>query len=207
MSLHSKTQKLTTKVSRPIQKPQEHPHESRSEEPARPGELSRLQWKFRRTQPRLTMRYVHSPFDAHRAPGTEAAPTFAPAASAPVTRSAWLLERSNPSSALEKIGSDNECLSTTGTIQEQSFSHARRLPQQEQRGESRPFFGFALPSAFPKPGAAPIYSEQTANNGAAENCSGRVRVSRWLLPPPPFRPHAASAPPGPAPPQSLSLSR
>ena len=45
---------------------------------------------------------MDSPCGAHRAPVTEAAPTFAPAASAPVTRSAWHLERSNPSSALEE---------------------------------------------------------------------------------------------------------
>ena len=56
-------------------------------------------FQFPRT---LTMPCANSPCGAHRAPVTEAATTFAPAASAPVTRSAWRLERSNPSSALEK---------------------------------------------------------------------------------------------------------
>ena len=45
---------------------------------------------------------MNSPFGAHRAPVTEPAPAFAPAGSAPVTRSAWVTRRSNPSSALEK---------------------------------------------------------------------------------------------------------
>ena len=37
--------------------------------------------------------------------------------------------------------------------------------------------------------------EVTANNGAAENCSGRQRVSRWLLPAEPAAQPARHAPP------------
>ena len=52
---------------------------------------------------RLTrMRYADSPFGAHHAPVTEPATAFAPAGSAPVTRSACVTRRSNPPSALEK---------------------------------------------------------------------------------------------------------
>ena len=43
-----------------------------------------------------------SPSGADRAPVTEPAPTFAPAGSAPVTRSAWVTRRSDPLFALEK---------------------------------------------------------------------------------------------------------
>ena len=43
-----------------------------------------------------------------------------------------------------------------------------------------------------------VQSKTGPNKSAAENCSGRGWVSRWLLPPPPFRLHAASAPPSPA---------
>ena len=67
-------------------------------------------------------------------------------------------------------------------------SHARPILQ--HRNDHRRFFGpesarfcqsarrrfpqcaFALPPVFPKPCAHPIRSEQTANNGAAENRSG-----------------------------------
>ena len=35
----------------------------------------------------------------------------------------------------------------------------------------------------------------TANNGAAENCSGQQRVSRWLLPAEPATQPARHAPP------------
>ena len=62
------------------------------------------------------MRYVDSACGAHRAPVTEAATTFAPAASAPVTRSAWRLERSNPSSALEKKERTSKASRQTGRL-------------------------------------------------------------------------------------------
>ena len=48
------------------------------------------------------MRQKDSPFGAHPAPVTDPAPAFAPAGSAPVTRSACVTRRSNPFSALEK---------------------------------------------------------------------------------------------------------
>jgi hypothetical protein len=48
-----------------------------------------------------------------------------------------------------------------------------------------------IPTAFP----SKLRSEVTANNGAAENCSGRQRVSRWLLPAEPAAQPARHAPP------------
>ena len=41
----------------------------------------------------------------------------------------------------------------------------------------------------------PLRNEKTPNNGAAENCSGRQRVSRWLLPAEPAAQPARHAPP------------
>ena len=55
-----------------------------------------------RMEARLTMRRAQSPFGAHHAPVTEPATAFAPAGSAPVTRSACVTRRSNPPSAPEK---------------------------------------------------------------------------------------------------------
>ena len=64
--------------------------------------VSRFLFQVSTESERTPMRYVDSPFGAHRAPVTEPAPAFAPAGSAPVTRSACITRRSNPLSALEK---------------------------------------------------------------------------------------------------------
>ena len=69
------------------------------------------------------------------------------------------------------------------------------------------YFGFYATSRHCNPRLSPRNSnrnEVTANNGAAENCSGRQRVSRWLLPADLPRSQRATRP---RPPQSLSLSR
>ena len=148
------------------------------------------------------------PPDAHRAPVTEPATTCAPAGSAPVTRSACTTRRSNPLSALEKkltAKATRQAKRSTSSL----FPCAVRSPSPERQfrifgpdsalsyqspRRHFPQSASALPPAFPKRNAYPIFREQTANKGAAENCSGRRFVSRWLLPPPPFRHRAASAP-------------
>ena len=124
--------------------------------------------------------YVDSAFGADRAPVTEPASTFAPGrlrASHAVCLRCSTLE---PGVCARKEGADIECVSTTGRILAESS--VMRGDIFDTQAVS---FGFYTTSRHCIPHLSPRNSnpnEVTANNGAAENCSGRRRVSRWLLP-------------------------
>ena len=78
-----------------------------------------------------------------------------------------------------KEESNNESVSTSERIMNESFP--MRSLNQGFRLDSLHLSSVSLirsPATFPDG----FRSEVTANNGAAENCSGRQRVSRWLLP-------------------------
>ena len=113
------------------------------------------------------MSHSQSTCGAHCAPVTEPATAFAPAASAPVTRSAWRLE---PVIRARKEGADIESVSTTGRIFAESLVMQRDLSDTQAVS-----IGFYATSRRCIPRRSPRNSnaEETANNGAAENCSAR----------------------------------
>ena len=122
--------------------------------------------------------YADSPFSAHRAPVTEPATAFAHGrlrASHAVCLGYSTLE---PALCARKEA-EIESVSTTERIMSESFpmrslNQSFRLVSLHSSSAS----STRVPATFPDG----FRSEVTANNGAAENCSGRVRVSRWLLP-------------------------
>ena len=137
-----------------------------------------------------------------------------------------------PAFCARKEESDNESVSTTERIISESFlmrslnqsfrldslqsssASSTRIPttfpdgfRSEVTANQAVSFGFYATSRHCIPRLSPRNSNRnaiTANNGAAANCSGRGRVSRWLLPADPPRSQRATRP---RPPQSLSLSR
>ena len=91
-----------------------------------------------------------------------------------------------------KEEADNECRSTPDRIMSQLFAMRSLNPSFNtdsfcSSSASSPDFSDSLPH--------PLRNEKTPNNGAAENCSGRWRVSRWLLPAEPAAQPARHAPP------------
>ena len=114
-------------------------------------------------------RSVGPAFGAHRAPVTEAAPTFAPAASAPVTRSACVARRSNPLCALEKNKANIESVSTTERIMSESFP-MRSLNQSfwTDSLHSSSASSTRIPAIFPNG----FRSEVTANNALQRTATG-----------------------------------
>ena len=144
-------------------------------------------------QPTSPMRYVDSPCGAHHAPVTEPATTFAHGrlrASHAVCLGYSTLE---PALCARKEEADNECVSTIGSVLAESAV---------MRGDffdtPAVSFGFHATNRHCIPRLSPRNSNPnaiTANNGAAENCSGRQRVSRWLLPAEPATQPARHAPP------------
>ena len=89
-----------------------------------------------------------------------------------------------PPFCARKEAANNESVSTTERIMSESF--AMRSLNQSFRLDSLHSLSASsmrIPTTFPTDSEA----KATANNGAAENCSGRQRVSRWLLPADPPR--------------------
>ena len=85
-----------------------------------------------------------------------------------------------------------ESVSTTERIMSQSFpmrslNQSNRTDSLQSSNASSTDFSDSLPH--------PLRNEKTPNNGAAENCCGRQRVSRWLLPAEPATQPARHAPP------------
>ena len=104
-----------------------------------------------------------------------------------------------PAICARKEETDNESVSTIERIRIQLFAmrslnRSFKTDSLHASSASSTDFSDSLPHL--------LRSEKTPNNGAAENCSGRARVSRWLLPAEP-----AAQPARHRPPQSLSLSR
>ena len=98
-----------------------------------------------------------------------------------------------PALCARKEEADIECVSTTGRVLAQSS--VMRGDFFDTQAVS---FGFYSTSRHCIPRLSPRNSnlnEVTANNGAAANCSGRGRVSRWLLPAEPTAQPARHAPP------------
>ena len=91
-----------------------------------------------------------------------------------------------------KEAADIESVSTTERIRIQPF--AMRFLNPSFRTDSL-HSSSASSTDFSDSFSHPLRNEQTPNNGAAENCSGRRRVSRWLLPAEPTAQPARHAPP------------
>ena len=104
----------------------------------------------------------------------------------------WRYSTLEPSLCARKEEADNESLSTAERIRSQSFP--MRSLNQSIRTDSL-HSSSASSTDFSDSFSHPLRSEQTPNNGAAENCSGRQRVSRWLLPAEPAAQPARHAPP------------
>ena len=84
-----------------------------------------------------------------------------------------------PAPCARKEEADNESVSTTERIRNQSLAMRSlnpsfRTDSLHSSSANSTDFSDSLPR--------PLRSEKTPNNGAAENCSGRGRVSRGLLP-------------------------
>ena len=137
---------------------------------------------------RLISSCVCSAFGADRAPVTEAATTFAPAASAPVTRSACISRRSNPLSALEK-NSDSESNSTTETNKPHLPSmRCTTTPHERLLGSE----SVASSDSISTPNASNSNPNKRRTMALQRTAPGRLRVSRWLLPADPPRSQRAT---------------
>ena len=98
-----------------------------------------------------------------------------------------------PAICARKKEADIECVSPTGRVLAQSL-----VMRGDFFDNQAVIFGFHATSRHCIPRLSPRNSNLnaiTANNGAAENCSGRQRVSRWLLPAEPAAQPARHAPP------------